>query len=93
MTTISKNDEFTPLQKDLIEIISARNTKKVIDDNATDILSLGIIGNNSPRGRFEINEEILLSSISTAKKQLKNIDNDFVAKALKGETLEYKALG
>ena len=80
-------------QKDLIEIISARNTKKVIDDNATDILSLGIIGNNSPRGRFEINEEILLSSISTAKKQLKNIDNDFVAKALKGETLEYKALG
>lgn len=93
LTTISKNDEFTPLQKDLIEIISARNTKKVIDDNATDILSLGIIGNNSPRGRFEINEEILLSSISTAKKQLKNIDNDFVTKALKGETLEYKALG
>lgn len=89
LNIISKDGEFTPMQKDLIEIISSRSKNVKINSNTTDILSLGIIGNNSYRGLFEVNEEILLSSISTAKKQLKNIDNDFVTKALKGETLEH----
>ncbi len=90
LNIISKDNEFTPIQKDLIEIISNRSKNIKIDTNTTDILSLGIIGNNSYRGLFEVNEEILLSSIATAKKQLKNIDNDFVARALKGEMFEYR---
>lgn len=96
LTIISKDSEFTPIQKDLIEIISARSkdikTARTSNGTNTDILSLGIIGNNDIANIpcFAVNEEILYSSISTAKKQLKNIDNDFITRALKGETLEHR---
>lgn len=86
---ISKDKDFTPLQKDLLEVISARSKSTSMNRNTTDILSLGVIGNNSSGGAFKINEEILLSSILTAKKQSGNIDTNFVQKALNGETLEH----
>lgn len=81
---VSKDKEFTPLQKDLIEIISQRS-KQTADGNPTDILSLGVIARNGHAkhgGGFELNKDVLLSSIATARKQLTIIDNAFVSKAL-----------
>ncbi len=81
---VSKDKEFTPLQKDLIEIISQRS-KQTVDRNSTDILSLGIIARNGCAkygGGFELNKDVLLSSIAAARKQLTGVDNAFVNEAL-----------
>ncbi len=82
---VSKDKEFTPLQKDLIEIISQRS-KQTVDRKSTDILSLGVISRNGYAergGGFDLNKDILLSSIATAKKQVtQEVDKEFVNQAL-----------
>ena len=97
---ISKNQEFTPLQKDLIEIISKRQNMQYrpID---TDILSLGTLCRKESRLEayrqgfkpYIINQEVLLSSIKTAKEQAKeSVDKTFIQKALTlkpGEQIEH----
>lgn len=100
ITTISKDKEFTPLQKDLIEIIS-KCQNKVFDRNETDILSIGILCRKesswqelSRKGLnpFTLNQEVLLSSLKTAKEKAPNtVDKNFVQKALElknGEQIE-----
>ncbi len=92
MSIISKDNEFTPLQKDLIEIISNRKNTLSRYDNTADIMSIGVLANDSVRPSFrtpdatpfEFNKEVLLSSISKAKQQLneESIDRHFIEKAL-----------
>ena len=79
---LSDGTEFTPLQKDMIEIISQRKGLP-FDGLKTDILSIGGVYPHDDRA-FKIDRDILLSSIATAKKQLKpsEIDNKFVEQAL-----------
>ena len=84
---LSKNHEFTPLQKDLIEIISQRKGKNINENNVADILSIGTVCHNGMQnngGGFDIQKDIILSSIDAAKRQLKSdeIDKDFINKAL-----------
>ena len=96
---VSNGTEFTPLQKDLIEIISQRKNIKPSSTKDVYIMSIGIYDPkkdgiiSGPQVCFELNKDILLSSIKTAKEQLKpdEIDREFVDKALnlaKGEKLE-----
>ena len=84
---LSKDHEFTPLQKDLIEIISQRKGKDIPRNAAADILSIGTVCHNGKAkhgGGFDIQKDIILSSIDAAKRQLKpdEIDRDFINKAL-----------
>ena len=90
ISILSKGEEFTPLQKDLIEIISHR--KQFQNGISDDILSLGLKfrdkgASNSlgERQEFDIVKDILLSSIRTAKEKLPKkggVDADFIRKAL-----------
>lgn len=84
---LSKNHEFTPLQKDLIEIISHRKGKEIPRNAAADILSIGTICRNGRAkhdGGFDINKDVFLASVDAAKRQLKpdEIDGDFINEAL-----------
>lgn len=84
---LSKNHEFTPLQKDLIEIISHRKGKEIPQNATADILSIGTVCRNGIKirgGGFDINKDVLLASVDAAKRQLKpdEIDGDFINKAL-----------
>ena len=88
LSVLSKDKEFTPLQKDLIKIIS--NRKEVLTErtNSPDIMSIGVLakdkfGYKLHEDPIEINKEVLLSSISKAKESLNdNIDKEFIEKAL-----------
>ena len=91
MSVLSKDKELTPLQKDMIEIISNRKDVLTQRSNNTDILSIGVLANNtaSPYSNrtanpIEFNKEVLLASISKAKQLLKesDIDKQFIEKAL-----------
>lgn len=97
---VSKDKEYTPLQKDLIAIISQR--KNIEFNNQADIMSIGILPSKSAdyflsrnADPYEINKEIFLSSIKTARSQLKpeQLDKDFITRALNGETLEHVEFG
>lgn len=84
---LSKDHEFTPLQKDLIEIISCRKGRDIPRNAAADILSIGTVCRNGKEkhgGGFDINKDVFLASVDTAKRQLKpdEIDRDFINKAL-----------
>lgn len=86
ISIISKDNEFTPMQKDLIEVISTwKNTEAIKDSSGSNILSLGILSSTkqTQRNAYDINQEILLSSLKTAKEQVNGkVDNEFVQKAL-----------
>ena len=84
LTIVSKDNEFTPMQKDLIKIISQRMNKTT---NEPDILSIGAIAYDY--APIKLNKDVLLSSIATALKQIKpeEINMEFVNRALSGETI------
>lgn len=84
LTVMSKSNEFTPMQKDLIKIISQRINRIT---NGPDILSIGALAPDN--GSIVLNKDVLLSSIATALKQIKpeEINIEFVNRALKGETV------